>query len=515
MRKAALLIGVLLLLLGAQIVMADAVLPGIFSSNMVLQRDLPIRVWGKADPGESVTVTLADEVRPAITNASGDWAVLFSAREVGEPISMSVQGNNTLSYENILMGEVWVCSGQSNMQMSVAGSNDAEAEIAAADYPSIRLFSVPLVTADEPQWNCGGQWVACSPQTVPGFTAVGYFFGRALHKELDVPVGLINTSWGGTAAEAWTSMEDLQADERLHSILATWDQILADYPEKLKNYNEVAIPDWEKKVAEAKAKGEQEPGRPWGPPGSGDPNRPANLYNAMIAPLVNYGIRGAIWYQGESNAGRSYEYRTLFPAMIECWRDDWQQGDFPFGFVQLANFMGRGETPEESGWAELREAQSRTLKLDNTGQAVIIDIGDAADIHPRNKQDVGKRLAVWALAETYDFDIEYSGPVLEDVDRHSDRLVLEFDHVGDGLVVKGESLKGFAIAGADGKYVWAMAELVDDDEVAVWNPGVPHPKTVRYGWANNPDCTLYNSAGLPASPFRTDRLRGVTWPTEE
>jgi sialate O-acetylesterase len=352
------------------------------------------------------------------------------------------------------------------MQWTVANSNNAEKEIAAADYPNIRLFAVPLVSVPEPKKDVAARWTPCTPETVAPFSAVAYYFGRKLHEELDVPVGLIRTCWGGSACEAWVEKAVLESDERYQAIL---DRVEKANPQ----------------------------------------HKAYHLYNGMIAPLIPYGIRGAIWYQGESNAGRAYQYRTLFPTMIENWRANWGEGDFPFYFVQLANFRQRKDEPDESAWAELREAQSLTLSLPNTGQAVTIDIGEADDIHPRNKQDVGRRLARWALAKDYGKDIVYSGPAYRSMKRVGNKIVLQFDHVGGGLIAKGDTLEGFAIAGEDRQFVWADA-TIEGDTVVVSSPSVEEPVAVRYGWADNPAANLYNQAGLPASPFRTDSWPGIT-----
>ncbi|UCF14994.1 MAG: hypothetical protein JSW59_16420, partial [Phycisphaerales bacterium] len=352
-------------------------------------------------------------------------------------------------------------------------------------------------------------WSLCSPESVPGFSAVGYFFGRELHKELNVPIGLVHTSWGGTPAEAWTRREVLEAHDQFEPILARQADIIARYPQAYREY-EQKLEEWNKAAEKAKADGEKPPRKPGAPRGPDHPHSPAGLYNGMISPLVPYGIQGAIWYQGESNAGRAYQYRRLFPAMIKNWRKDWRQGNFPFLFVQLANFRATKEEPDESNWAELREAQSMTLSLPNTGMATIIDIGDANDIHPRNKQDVGKRLALWALAETYKKNLVYSGPIYESMKVESGKIRLSFDHVGSGLVARGgEALTGFAIAGADRKFVWADARI-DGNTVVVGSDDVDKPVAVRYAWADNPVCNLYNKENLPASPFRTDDWPGVT-----
>lgn len=488
---------------------ADVKLPALIGDNMVLQQGMKVPVWGQATPGETVTVTLGNSEATTWANGEGRWMVKLSPMKAGGPFEMTVAGNNTITRRNILVGEVWVCSGQSNMQWSVSASRDAEKEIAGANYPKIRLFTVPNVTAAEPQRDCRGSWVMCSPGTVGGFTAVGYFFGRELHKQLKVPVGLINTSWGGTAAEAWTSRAALEADLDLWPILRNWDRMIADYPQAKQRY-EQELRKWKEAADKAKAEGKPEPQRPWAPPGPDNPNRPANLYNAMIAPLLPYGIRGAIWYQGESNAGRAYQYRKLLPAMIRNWRQAWGEGDFPFLFVQLANFMQSHPEPADTAWAELREAQLMTLALPKTGMAVIIDLGEANDIHPRNKQDVGYRLALSAERIAYGQKVVHSGPAYESMTVEGDRIRLHLTNIGGGLVAKGgEPLKGFAIAGEDHKFVWAAA-TIEGSTIVVRSEKVAKPVAVRYAWDDNPVCNLYNKEGLPASPFRTDDWPGIT-----
>jgi sialate O-acetylesterase len=494
-----------LLGLSAAAAQADVKLPAIFGDNMVLQAGKPVPVWGKADPGEEVevrvSVTKTEAGQNAATAEAATQSVRTKADEKGawkvtlqplpatdEPIGLVVTGKNKKTFENVLVGEVWVCSGQSNMEWPVQRVNNAEKEIAEAKFPTIRLFQVKkAVSADKPAEDVTGKWVVCSPETVANFSAVGYFFGRELETALDQPVGLIDTSWGGTPAESWATREKLESDPAFKPILDRWTEI-------------------DKKAAEG---GAEKParGEAMGP---NHPHHPATLYNAMVSPMVPYAIRGAIWYQGESNAGRAYQYRKLFPAMITSWREQWGQGDFPFLFVQLANFMQRKDQPGDSAWAELREAQNKTLSLPNTGQAVIIDIGEAGDIHPRNKQDVGKRLALAALKVAYGKqDVVYSGPTLKDAKFEDGKAVLTFDNVGGGLQAKGGELKGFAVAGEDRVFKWAKAE-VQGDKVIVSSPEVPHPVAVRYAWADNPEANLYNAEGLPASPFRTDEFPGVT-----
>lgn len=492
-------------------VSADVKLPTIIGDNMVLQQGKELSFWGKADPGEEVTVTVGGQSVSTTADDSGKWSVKAPAISEYGPVAVSVKGNNTIDIQNVLVGSNWICSGQSNMEWPVNRSNNPEEEIANANYPEIRFYNAEHTTAAEPQDDVKGQWVVCSPETIANFSAVGYFFGRELHKQTGHPVGLIGTNWGGTPAESWTSMDKLKSVGELKPILDRWedivarhDQIMADYAKK--------VEEWEAKKKELEAAGKDVPGKPREGFNANHPHRAASLYNGMIAPLVPFAIDGAIWYQGESNAGRAYQYRTLFPAMITDWREKWGQGDFRFYFVQLANFMARNEAPEESAWAELREAQSMTLSLPNTGQAVIIDIGEADDIHPRNKQDVGYRLAQIALHDVFGKeDLVYSGPTYKSMEIERDKVRLKFDHVGGGLVAKGDSgeLVGFAIAGDDKKFYWADAKI-EGNEVIVSSKKVPHPEAVRYGWANNPAVNLYNSEGLPASPFRTDDWQGVT-----
>jgi len=489
---------------------AEIRLPAVIADNMVLQQGTEAPLWGWASPGEDILIKASWRATEWVvrTGQDGTWACRVRPPEAGGPYQMTLKGANTITLRNILVGEVWVCSGQSNMAMTVQSSANAQEEIAAATYPKIRLFSVARKVADTPQHDCTGNWAECSPQTVPGFSATAYFFGRELHRKLNVPIGLIHTSWGGTPAEAWTSPAMLKSNSAFAPIVERYEEAVKNYPQAMKDY-ERKVEKWKAAAAQAKADGKNPPRRPRAPFGPGHSHSPAGLYNAMIAPLIPYAIQGAIWYQGESNASRAYQYRTIFPAMIESWRENWKQGDFPFLFVQLANFMAVKPEPGESAWAELREAQTMTLEHPNTGMAVIIDIGEATNIHPKNKQDVGKRLAFWALANTYDKDIVSSGPLYTSMEKKRRRIVLHFDHVGGGLVAKGDKLEGFAIAGEDRQFVWANARIMGET-VVVSSKKVPEPVAVRYAWADNPVCNLYNEAGLPASPFRTDTWPGVT-----
>ena len=630
---------------------AEVKLPRIIGNNMLLQRNAECKIWGWADKGEKVTVSFRGVVRTAKTGTDGKWMVIFPAMPEGGPYQMKISGKNTISLENILVGDVWVCSGQSNMEFNLANTNNSEEEIAGARYPEIRLFQVPHNIQFTPAEDVEqGEWKVCSPETVSRFSAVGYFFGRYIHKETGVPVGLLFTAWGGTVVETWISAGSIrQVDEftarvdnlrnfnakeemarRKAALMALVEKYSGSTPvmedgkaswaaadldetgwgtmelprlweqaglegldgvvwfrksfeitqaiagegielelgpiddsditwinshrvgEMTQSYN---IPRVYKVPAEylkpgkniiaVKVEDTGGGGGLYGKPEqmkitSGDfsaslagtwkyristeelvldlenfvePNsNPTLLYNGMIHPFINFSVRGAIWYQGESNAGRAYQYRTLFPLLINDWRQQWNNPDLAFFFVQLANFMAPGELPGESEWAELREAQSMTLSLPATGMAVIIDIGEADDIHPRNKQDVGRRLALSALNVSYGKDIVHSGPVYKDMTIIDSEVILSFDHTGSGLKALDRYgyLKGFAVAGADRKFHWAKA-FIKDNKVIVYAEEVKQPVAVRYAWADNPDdANLYNEERLPASPFRTDDWPGIT-----
>ena len=494
---------------------ADVKLPAIFGDHMVLQQDLPVPVWGTADAGEPVTVSINGQKVAATPDPMGHWKAVLQPLKAGGPFELAVAGKNAITLKDVLVGEVWVGSGQSNMEFHVSRAHDAEKEIAAAKFPRIRLFTVKKKVAAEPQSDCEGSWSECTPASVPDFSAVAYFFGREIHKTLDVPVGLIHTSWGGTPAEAWTSRPALEADPDFKPILERWDHVVAVWPEEKAKHDQ-AVADWKAKAEKAKADKKKEPPQPPPPLGPDNPHRASGLYNGMLVPIIPYAVRGAIWYQGEGNAGRAYQYRKLFPAMIADWRKAWGEGDFPFLFVQLANFKDTKPEPADDDWAELREAQHLTLKASpNTGEAVIIDIGEAKDIHPKNKQEVGRRLALQAQAVAYGKkDVVCSGPVYESMKAEEGKIRLTFKSAGGGLVAGAHSgapapLQGFAIAGEDKKFVWAEAKI-DGETVVVGSDKVAKPVAVRYAWASNPVCNLYNKEGLPASPFRTDEWPGIT-----
>ena len=642
---------------------ADVRVPSVIGDNMVLQQGRKVRLWGTAEPGERVAVSFKGSGARATADARGRWEVFIGPLKAGGPFELTVAGKNRLTFTNVLVGEVWVCSGQSNMEWPLAGAQDGQREVAAADHPEIRLFTVTKSTAADPLEDVEGRWVVTRPETAARFSAVGYFFGRELHRRLKVPVGLINTSWGGTPAEAWTSRAALAADPALRPILDKYEKELQDLPRLRREYERARV-EWERQYvsedpgnrgeALGYANPAQEPsgwrkmtlpqfwesagldvdgavwfrrevevpdawagkdlrlslgaiddfdttyfngtrvgstgpdtpnawtalrrydvpgslvragrntvavrvfdrvggggfggGEMWLAPAGGaraeavrlegawdyreeatspsrridysrqpqpvgpaNQNNPTVLYNAMIAPLTPYAVRGAIWYQGESNAGRAYQYRTLFPAMIRDWRAAWRGGDFPFYFVQLANWKARPTDSLDSEWAELREAQALTMRAaPKTGMAVAVDIGDPDDIHPRNKLDVGLRLARWALADTYGQKLEPSGPLYDSHRAEGDRVRVRFRHLGGGLRTRdGSAPAGFYVAGADRRFAAAEARI-EGDSVVVWSREVPRPTAVRYAWADNPAGNLYNAEGLPASPFRTDDWPGLT-----
>jgi beta-xylosidase len=641
---------------------ADVRLPALVGSHMVLQRDLPARVWGWAAPGEKVHVTVGPAKGEATASADGRWSVDLPAQPAGGPFSLTVAGLNTLTLEDVWFGEVWVASGQSNMEWPLAQATGGP-EAAESGCDGLRLFSVGKATSLRPKDDVSGQWAACDRSTAPGFSAVAFFFGRELHRALDVKVGLVHSSWGGTPAEAWTSREALESEPSLRPLVADFDKALNDpqaqkaFAAKLEewegaNYhrdvsNEGLAKGWAQPEADSAGWGRMDLPQPWekaglaidgavwfrrtveipaawagkdlrlslGPlddfdttyfsgeeigrtgketpgywavprrytvpgrlvragrvavvvrvfdhygnggftgvapdlwvapvdssgtpmplagvweyrierslppstpdfatqpryPSPDNPNSPTVLYGAMIAPLTPLAVRGTIWYQGESNAGAAFQYRTLFPTMIRDWRRAWGRGDFPFLYVQLANYMTRAAEPGESTWAELREAQAMTLALPKTGMAVAIDIGEAGDIHPRNKEDVGSRLARWALADTYGRHIVESGPLYRSVSAEGAALRVRFDHAEGLATADGAPPRGFAVAGADRKWRWGEARI-DGTAVVVSSPDVAQPVAVRYAWADNPEATLRNGAGLPASPFRTDDWPMLTGP---
>jgi sialate O-acetylesterase len=478
---------------------ADATLPALLADHMVMQRGLPVHVWGMATTHEIVSVAFRGETKSATTDDDGRWSVFLSPGEAGGPFQLTIKATNTIVLNDILVGDVWVASGQSNMEFPMTGLVNSEAEIAAAQFPKIRMFMVKHKPADYPLENVESKgWAACTPETVADSSAVAYFFARNIQQKLGVPIGLIETFWGGTAAESWTSLHGLSADASLMPVFSARAKTLAEESTtRLRQEKEER--EYQLAVAQAKADGKPIPWRQWHPDFAAW--APAALYNGMIAPLTPFAIRGVIWYQGEANSGqdRAPLYVRLFQTMIRDWRNAWGEGDFPFLFVQIANW----NTAPEGLWPDVRNAQRQALALRNTGMAVTIDIGDPEDIHPKNKQDVGLRLALAARAITYGEKIEWSGPLYRQITQEEHALRVWFDHA-TGLAAKGADgapLAGFEIAGADGKYSAADAKI-EGVSVIVSSPTVPVPLSVRYGWAANPTCNLVNKEGLPASPFQ-------------
>ncbi|MFI4910449.1 MAG: sialate O-acetylesterase [Sedimentisphaeraceae bacterium JB056] len=499
---------------------ADVKLPAIISDNMALQQNAEVNIWGWADAGEKVTVEanwgntlpLVGKFFPkkvtaeTVADEQGNWSLKINTPKAGGPYSLKVKGNNEITVSNILIGELWLCSGQSNMSMPMGGWDKqpiigGPEDIANSANDKIRLFTVDRATADEPLKDVSGKWVLCNPETVKAFSAVGYYFGRKVQNDTGLPVGLISSNWGGTLAEAWTREEFIAQDDQLNPLIPKFSKSRSQ---------------WEEAATKAKAEGKPAPRCPGG---SRPQDKPATLYNAMIAPITNMTIKGAIWYQGESNAGKSYQYRRLFPVMINNWRCDFDNPDMPFYFVQLANYYSHkpgqevevysGE-PRDHGWAELREAQLMTCDHKNNGMAVIIDIGEANNIHPGNKKDVGERLARWALVKDYGFDMPFSGPLYAGYFVEGDKIRVKFKYADNGLMTKGDKPVGFAIAGSDRKFVWADA-VIDGSDIVVSSDKVKEPVAVRYAWDIYPDNDLYNAEGLPASPFRTDDWNGETY----
>lgn len=479
---------------------ADVRLNGLFTDNMVLQQGVAAPIWGWAADGEKITIEINGKKVEAVGKDGKFSAKLPKLKASSNPTTLTVKGNNTIELKNVLVGEVWIASGQSNMEWPLRASFESKSAIEASANPNIRLYTVPKNKQEKPVDDVKAAWQECSSNTVPNFSAVAYFFGRDLQKALNVPIGLIHTSWGGSPAEVWMSEEVLAANpEYKRDVLDKYDSDAAKY--------KTDLAAWEKEKAaaekEQKSFAKPRPNLGW---------RPTELYNGMIAPLLPYAIKGAIWYQGESNAGHHQQYRTLFPDMIKNWRKDWGQGDFTFLAVQLAPWdKSKKRTveqitaaPEESDWAALREAQVHTGQvLPKYGVAVITDVGDKDDIHPTKKEPVGARLALQAEKIAYGKKVVADGPTFKSMTVKGNEAVLSFDNVGGGLEPKEGELKGFAVAGEDGKFVWAKAH-VDGKTVVVSAPGVEKPRTVRYGWADFPVVNLSNKEGLPASPFRTD-----------
>lgn len=499
----------LLILLLPFVALADIKLPALIGDNMVLQQRTSIALWGWADPGEKITVLNSWNNKSVKTLAgpNGEWQLKVTTPQAGGPYVLTISGKNKIELKNVLIGEVWLCSGQSNMEFPLGkrerwrtGVINYEKEIAGANFPNIRMFTVKQTVAQSEQKDVNGKWEVCAPQTAGDFSAVAYYFGKEIAKETGYPVGLIHSSWGGTPAESWVKKSVLESDPDFKPILERYNTAVETYPQDKKAY-ETAYARWEKEAEAAKQSGQAAAAAPQKPiEPAANSKSPTKLFNGMIAPLIPYTLRGVIWYQGESNSSRAYQYRKLFPALINSWRNDWKQ-NLPFYFVQIA--------PHHQQHPEIREAQFLTLKsVPKTGMAVATDAADSLDIHPRNKEIPGKRLALWALAKTYNKkQPDYSGPLYKSMKVEGNKIRIEFEHA-KSLVSKESVLREFTIAGEDRKFVPARA-VIEGNTVLVSSPSVDKPLAVRFAWRNYSRPNLYNEADLPASPFRTD-----VWPAE-
>ena len=465
----------------------DVRLPGIISDHMLLQRDVPARIFGKASPGEAVSVAFRGQTVKTVADPLGRWEVWLQPLTPGPAAEMTITGVNTITVADVLVGDVWVGSGQSNMQWAVRQADSADAEIASAKFPQIRLFYVPRKPSPVPVEDVEARWVVCSPESIAEFSAVLYFFGRQMHQDLKVPMGLIHSSWGGTPIASWISGPSLVGNPRLEPFLTYWQNLILQYPVNASRYDQ-NVQKWE-------AAGSQGP-RPAAPLGPGHAHEPTTLYNGMIAPLVKYTIKGALWYQGETEAGRAQGqvYGDALMTLVQDWRRAFAVGDFPFYWVQLANY---GNAAKNGHWMRVQEGQVKATSLRNTGVAVITDIGNPTNIHPTNKQDIGRRLAL--LAEN-----KGASPLYRQFTREGDAFRIWFDHAGRTLNTRGDGpVTGFQIAGSDGKYVPATAKI-DGATVLVSSPDIPNPQSVRYAWDYDPAANLINALGLPVSLCRTD-----------
>jgi len=486
-----------LILLATTQAFAQVTLPHIIGSNMVIQANKPINIWGQAAAGEQVTVQFLNQTKKTVADKSGAWKVVLDPIKASvKPVDMIIKGTNTIKLENILVGEVWVCSGQSNMEFPLAkglswrsGVNDWEKEVSEANYPELRLFIVKIRKSDTPLTDCEGEWVVCTPKNVGTFSAIGYYFGRYLTQQLHQPVGMVQTAVGGTRAELWTKMQVMEKD-------TLYNVVFDDYKKDLKRFDDykVALMQWSEKTNDGKDTAIKAPA----PVKVGQPSKPACLWNAMVEPLLPLTIKGVIWYQGESNEPQAYDYRFVFTNMINSWRKEWKQGDFPFYFVQIA--AHKDKTPL------LRYSQTYVMNtVKNTGMAVATDSGDSVNIHPRNKTIIGERLAYWALAKDYGFkDVAFSGPAYKSMKIEGNNIRIAFSYAEKGLMAKGGDLKEFEIAGADKQFYHANANI-QGNSVIVSSPQVLKPVFVRYAWKNFMHPNLYNQQGLPAVPFNTDK----------
>ena len=481
---------------------ADVRLPAIFSDHAVLLSEATVPVWGWADAGEKVEVSIAGQTKSATPDASGKWTVKLDALKPGGPLELTVKGKNSLTVKDVLVGEVWLGSGQSNMAMVVKSAKDFEKEQAASNLPQVRMFTVITGESEKAEEDCKGVWLVCAPDKVAVFSAALFFFGREIHEKLVVPVGLINSSVGGTPIESWISPEAQAASPELKAFFEMAKQTEAKFDAAAaKAKYETDLAKWKETAMALKTEGKPVPKAP------GDPvalrarkGNVGGLFNGKIAPLIPYAVRGMLWYQGEANTTdtKAPFYQHQLPLLVTDWRKRWGS-EVPFAWVQLPNFVRPGE-----GWPLVREAMLMTLKLPKTGMAITIDIGEAKNIHPANKQDVGRRLSLWALGEVYGKKVaSTSGPLPAGHEIRGDKIVLKFSHADGGLIAKGGDLRGFMIAGEDQQWKPAASQI-EGDKVIVCSPEIAKPVAVRYAWQDWPECNLTNGAGLPASPFRTD-----------
>jgi len=496
---------------------AEIKLPAIISNHMVLQQKQPNPIWGWDTPGSAITVTFGDQKKSTTTAADGKWTVkLDPVPANANPQTLKISdGTSERILSDVLVGEVWMCSGQSNMGFTLQGDWNGDLEALATHLPNLRLITVPRVGTQELQNDFKGEWVSADQNSALPFSAVGFLFGRYIHQIVGVPVGLINNAWGGSAAEAWVRRESLEKDPRFELLMQNTVKSEVDKasPEAKARFEADMIKH--KELAEkAKLENKPAPRAPQSPESwlSGNA-RPGNIFAGVVYPTLGYGMKGVIWYQGESTSSRAWEYSRLFPFMIQQWRKEWNQGDFPFYWVQLADFKPEVQTPTESDWAELREAQTKTMALPNTGQAVITDLGEGKDIHPKNKHDVAARLVRWALANDYGIKVPFRSPELKTLDIKDDKAIVTFECFGSALrAFDVEEAIGFTVCGEDKVWHFAKGKVLGNDKVELTCANVPKPLAVRYAWANNPICNLFSKDGLPVTPFRTDDFELSTKP---
>jgi sialate O-acetylesterase len=490
---------------------AELRMPAIFSDHMVLQQKQANPIWGWDQPKTEVTVIFAGLSKTAVAAADGRWTLKLDPQTADAlPQSMTIKGSTEKKIEDILIGEVWMCSGQSNMEWLLSNATNGDLEALTSNLSGLRLIKVPSVGSQELQLDFKGTWQPSNADTSSGFSAVGLLYGRYLHQILGVPVGLIDNAWGGSAAEAWIRRSSLESDPRFKSMMEGYVKNETELQKPNVAINEaLEAAKYATDVKQAKLESKSVPLAPkvasdWLTGNA----RPGNIFNGVLLPTLGYGIKGVIWYQGESNAERATEYAELFPYLIEQWRKEWGQGDFPFYWCQLANYKPQSDQPSESQWAELRDAQTKTLRLPNTGQAVLIDIGEGKDIHPKNKHEVAARLVRWALARDYGKTIPCRSPEFKNIEIADNKATVGFDCFGSSLRSFGvnEAL-GFAMRGDDGVWQWAKGTVIEPDKIELTAEKVPHPNAVRYAWGDNPACNLYSKDNLPVTPFQTELVQ--------